>query len=282
MMNQRLRRSRLFKFALGLLAGTALLVACTPMPRTQSQAEAVPSTAAAVAAPAAPAPRLGTQWGEGRESNTRSVQVQRYTPDQPDEVASIGYNDAASVRRGVGANPERRLNLQLAQGDVEWSVIDESGRAIPLQRARRGSGGDEGFRLAGAEGARYTLRFRNLSDRSYEVIATVDGLDVLNGKPGSLRNGGYVLRPLQVLDIEGFRKSQSEVAAFRFVTPGRAYAANTEAGDARNIGILGAALFEIAQPDAPRRPRRGPDAAQPNAFPADGATGYAPPPRYAK
>lgn len=278
MMNQRLRRSRLFKFALGLLAGTALLVACAPMPRTQtqSQVEAVPSTAAA----AAPAPRLGTQWGEGRESNSRSVQVQRYTPEQPDEVASIGYNDAASVRRGVGADPERRLNLQLAQGDVEWSVIDESGRAIPLQRARRG--GDAQFRLAGAEGARYTLRFRNLSDRSYEVIATVDGLDVLNGKPGSLRNGGYVLRPLQVLDIEGFRKSQSEVAAFRFATPGRAYAANTEAGDARNIGILGAALFEIAQPDAPRRPRRGPDATQPNAFPADGATGYAPPPRYAK
>jgi hypothetical protein len=90
MMNQRLRRSRLFKFAFGLLAGAVLLVACTPMPRTQSQAEAVPSTAAAVAAPAAPAPRLGTQWGEGRESNTRSVQVQRYTPEQPDEVASLG------------------------------------------------------------------------------------------------------------------------------------------------------------------------------------------------
>ena len=164
MMNQRLRRSRLFKFALGLLAGAALLVACTPMPRTQtqSQAEAVPSTAAA----AAPAPRLGTQWGEGRESNTRSVQVQRYTPDQPDEVASIGYNDAASVRRGVGANPERRLNLQLAQGDVEWSVIDESGRATPLQRARRGSGGDENFRLAGAEGIDKMLR-------QYNVVALV-------------------------------------------------------------------------------------------------------------
>jgi len=33
MMNQRLRRSRLFKFALGLLAGAALLVACTPIDR---------------------------------------------------------------------------------------------------------------------------------------------------------------------------------------------------------------------------------------------------------
>jgi hypothetical protein len=131
-----------------------------------------------------------------------------------------------------------------------------------------------------SQGARYTLRFRNLSDRSYEVIATVDGLDVLTGKPGSLRNGGYVLRPQETLNIEGFRKSQSEVAAFRFATPGRAYAANTEAGDVRNIGVIGAALFELEQPQAPRRPRRDATPPQPSAFPADGA--YAPPPRYRK
>jgi hypothetical protein len=180
------------------------------------------------------------------------------------------------VRRDAGSNPERRLNLQLAQGDVEWSVIDENDRPLPLQRARRSN---DMFRIAGVEGSRYTLRFRNLSD-SYEVIATVDGLDVLNGKPGSLRNGGYVLRPLQALTIEGFRKSENEVAAFRFSAPGRAYAANTEAGDVRNIGVIGAALFELEERDAPRRQRRDATPSQPSAFPADGA--YAPPPRYRK
>jgi hypothetical protein len=241
-------------------------------PRNESAALSATPSAAAAPAPA----QLGTQWGEGIESKTRSVVAKRLSA-QPDEVASLGYNEASAVRRDAGNNPERRLNLQLAQGDVEWSVLDENERPLPLQRARRSS---DMFRLAGIEGARYTLRFRNLSDRSYEVIATVDGLDVLNGKAGSLRNGGYVLRPLQTLDIEGFRKSQSEVAAFRFAAPGRAYAANTEAGDVRNIGVIGAALFELEQPEAARRARRDATPPQPNAFPADAS--YAPPPRYRK
>lgn len=283
-MIDRLYRSRLFRFATGLAAGAALLAACSQMPqapRDLSSVGATSSVAAAPAAPAAPAPQLGTQWGEGLESKTRSVVTKRLSA-QPDDVASLGYNDASAVRRAAGNNPERRLSMLLADGDVEWSVLDEEGRPLPLQRARRGTGAgaDDTFRLAGVEGARYTLRFRNLSERSYEVIATVDGLDVLNGKPGSLRNGGYVLRPLQALTIEGFRKSQNEVAAFRFAAPGRAYAANTEAGDVRNIGVIGAALFELEEPDAPRRQRRDAAPSQPSAFPADGA--YAPPPRYRK
>ncbi|KQX39147.1 hypothetical protein [Variovorax sp. Root434] len=275
-MIDRLFGSRLFRFAATAIAGAALLAACSQMPqapRESAAASAMPSAAA----PAAPAPQLGTQWGEGIESKTRTVVAKRLS-DRPDDVASVGYNEASAVRRVVGSNPERRLNLLLADGDVEWSVLDEDGRPLPLQRTRRGSGGEDMFRLAGVEGARYTLRFRNLSERSYEVIATVDGLDVLNGKPGSMRNGGYVLRPLQSLTIEGFRKSQNEVAAFRFSAPGRAYAANTEAGDVRNVGVIGAALFELEERDAPRRQRRGADASQPSAFPADGA--YAPPPRY--
>ncbi|SFQ10401.1 hypothetical protein [Variovorax sp. 770b2] len=276
-MIQRLYRSRFFRFATGLVAGAALLAACSQMPQNRAETAAVTATPSAASPAPAPA-QLGTQWGEGIESKTRTIVTQRLS-EQPDEVASVGYNEASAVRRDVGNNPERRLNLQLAQGDVEWSVLDESNRPLPLQRARRGSSSSDMFRLAGVEGARYTLRFRNLSDRSYEVIATVDGLDVLTGKSGSLRNGGYVLRPQETINIEGFRKSQSEVAAFRFATPGRAYAANTEAGDVRNIGVIGAALFELEQPQA-RRPRRDATPPQPSAFPADGA--YAPPPRYRK
>jgi hypothetical protein len=274
-MHRHFQQSRWMKLVAGLAVGVLVLAACAPMPhaqRTESVAVMAPPGAAAAPAPA-PA-RLGTQWGEGLESKTRTVTTKRVS-DQPDDVASLGYNDASAVRRTVGSEPERRLNLLLAQGDVEWSVVDETNRPLPLQRARRSN---DMFRIAGIEGARYTLRFRNVSDRSYEVVATVDGLDVLSGKAGSLRNGGYVLRPQEAITIEGFRKSQNEVAAFRFAAPGRAYAANTEAGDARNIGVIGAALFELEQPEVPRRPR-GPSG-QPNAFPADGS--YAPPPRYRK
>jgi len=274
-----LHGSRIFRLATGLIAIAALLAACSQMPRARDESSAgsgarnESSVGSGTSIGAAPA-RLGTQWGEGVESKSRSVAATRLS-EQPDEVAAIGYNGASAVRRDVGNNPERRLNLPLVQGDVEWSVLDENGRPMPLQRARRGT---ETFRLAGIEGSRYTLRFRNLSDRTYEVVATVDGLDVLSGRPGSLRNSGYMLNPLQVLDIQGFRKSQDEVAAFRFAAPGRAYAANTEAGDVRNLGVIGAALFELEQPQAPRRARRSAAQTQPSPFPADGS--YAPAPRY--
>jgi len=171
--------------------------------------------------------------------------------------------------------------MMLVRGDVEWSVVDENDQPLPLQRARRRSNSsDSMFLLAGVEGARYKLRFRNFSDRSYEVVATVDGLDVLSGKVGSLRQGGYILRPQQALTVEGFRKSQNEVAAFRFAAPGRAYAANIDAGDVRNIGIIGAALFEIEPLDVVNRASPIAESSQPNAFPGDAV--YSPPPHYGK
>ncbi len=90
---------------------------------------------------------------------------------------------------------------------------------MPLLRAR---GSDDTFQLRGKEGARYRMVFRNLSDRNYEVVATVDGLDVLSGSAGSLNNRGHLLGARDELVIEGFRKSRNEVAAFRFAAPGRA------------------------------------------------------------
>jgi hypothetical protein len=115
----------------------------------------------------------------------------------------------------------------------------------------------------------------------------VDGLDVFSGQPGSLRNTGYLLYPGRTLRIQGFRKSQREVAAFRFSAKDRAYANNTPAGDARNIGVIGTALFEVRvnDPQAGLRPAPPPPPAQrggPNPFPADPARPYAPPPQYRK
>lgn len=262
--------------ALGL---AALLVACsTPAPSERTAATADMSAGVAASriapAPAAPAPALGTQWGEDRESRVRTVDARRLNADRPDDQRTIAYNDAAGVRAQVGRNPQRQLNVLLAQGDIEWSVRDENDRPLALQQA----GPQGGLHVAGTQGGRYVLVFRNRSQRVYEVVATVDGLDVMNGQPGSLRHSGYVLMPDGLLRIEGFRKSQTEVAAFRFSAPGRAYAANTEAGDPRNIGVIGAAVFELSLPGRPPVPRRDGGNSRPSAFPADGA--YAPPPRY--
>ena len=126
--------------------------------------------------------------------------------------------------------------------------------------------------------------YHNRSNRYYEVVATVDGLDVLTGQPGSVKSDGYLLRPGERLVIDGFRKSDKEVAAFRFSAKGRAYANNTPVGEARNVGVIGTALFEIRlderDPDLPRRSMEN-HLLEPSAFPADPGK-FAPPPQYVR
>ena len=226
---------------------------------------------------------LGTQWGEGRESVTKVVQASRLTPDRPRAVGQMRYSDEDSIRRALGPYSERQLNALLADGDVELEIGAGQGRSVYRIFTSRGA---QDYHVAGRSGDRYELIYTNRSNRYYEVVATVDGLDVLSGQSGSIQSAGYLLRPGERLVIDGFRKSDREVAAFRFSTKGRAYANNTPAGDARTVGVIGSALFEVRlderDPDLPRR--RAPevelrDPRDPSAFPADGRQ-YAPPPQY--
>lgn len=258
---------------LGGLLLVAGLAACGVAPSNQDAMQA-----AQTGAPRTPRVEstLGTQWGEGRESATRTVEAARLHPDSPRTVAQLRYSDEASIRRALGSSSDRQLSVQLADGDVEWAVQDGQGRPLPIFSIP----GTQDYQLAGRHGERYELVYSNRSQRHYEVVATVDGLDVLTGQSGSVRNAGYLLRPGQTLRIEGFRKSQSEVATFRFASKERAYAANTPAGDARNLGVIGAALFEVRLqgPDAVQPAPEPRGAVEPAAFPADGR--YAPPPQY--
>jgi hypothetical protein len=267
--------------ALGALLVAAVLAACGS-PRTSMVAQEGASSRAPAPALAAvnAESTLGTQWGEGRESAVRFVEATRLSPDRPQALAQMRYSDEASIRQALGQSADRQLNVLLAGGDVEWSVQDGQGRPLPIFSAR----GGQDYLVAGRSGERYELVYVNRGNRDYEVVATVDGLDVLTGQAGSLRNGGHLLYPGQTLRIDGFRKSQSEVAAFRFSAKDRAYAGNTPAGDARNVGVIGSALFEVRvnDPGSGARPPRAPQAqpGSPNPFPGDPARPYAPPPQY--
>ena len=286
-------RMRWWQSLLGLLLVAGLAACSMPPPpsaRTDSRDEVGVEVAAAVApAPssssnarmAAPtrdakaASTLGTQWGEGRESVTKVVQASRLTPDRPRAVGQMRYSDEDSIRRALGPYSERQLNALLADGDVELAIGGGQGRPVYRIFTSRGA---QDYHVAGRSGDRYELIYINRSNRYYEVVATVDGLDVLSGKPGSVKSDGYLLRPGERLVIDGFRKNDREVAAFRFSSKDRAYANNTPAGEAHNVGVIGTALFEVRlnerDPDQPRRP--APEA-DPRAFPADGGK-YAPPP----
>ena len=113
---------------------------------------------------------------------------------------------------------------------------------------------DGRYYVEGSQGDRYALRVRNNTGRRVEVVATVDGLDVVDGKTGDLSKRGYVIGPWQTYDIEGFRLDMGRVAAFRFSSVADSYAAKT--GDARNVGVIGVAFF--AERFVPRPPPHPP------------------------
>ncbi|MEZ4264976.1 MAG: hypothetical protein R3F39_01260 [Myxococcota bacterium] len=118
------------------------------------------------------------------------------------------------------------------------------GRACPETRSGRTRW------VMGEFGERYVIRVTNRSDRWTEAVVTVDGRDVVNGTSGSYSNRGYLIAPWDSVDIEGFRVSTSEVAAFRFTTVGDSYAGRVDGG--RNAGVVGVAFFPERERPRPR------------------------------
>jgi hypothetical protein len=116
------------------------------------------------------------------------------------------------------------------------------GEGTPLPGLTQGS---RAF-VVGSHGDRYGIRITNHASERFEVVATVDGLDVLDGKPGSFTKRGYLLDAFSSVDIDGFRRSTTEVAAFRFGSVKDSYAARTS-GD-RNVGVIGVAVFQEYHP----------------------------------
>jgi hypothetical protein len=99
-----------------------------------------------------------------------------------------------------------------------------------------------GTYLLGRLGARYTLRVANHSGRRVEAVVSVDGRDVIDGRPADFRGKrGYLIPAWGSVDIHGWRISHREAAAFRFSSVPDSYAART--GNAREVGVIGVAVF---------------------------------------
>ena len=101
--------------------------------------------------------------------------------------------------------------------------------------------GGESYVL-GQLGSHYTLRISNHTGRRVEAVVSVDGRDAIDGKPADWRSKrGYLVPPGARIDIEGWRISHSQAAAFRFSSVPDSYAART--GSAREVGVIGVAVF---------------------------------------
>lgn len=181
---------------------------------------------------------LGTEWGESRSSRIHDVTFVRADASRPFAVVALHYND----RQGVEAlanmhatrNPRTR-DVDAGNGMISVSIRDSAGDPFEALRV-----GERTF-VIGRAGERYSIVLENRSNHRFEAVGTVDGLDVINGKAGSLDHRGYVLMPFATLEIDGFRQSTSSVASFRFGAIGDSYAAQT--GNARNVGVIGVAFF---------------------------------------
>ena len=105
------------------------------------------------------------------------------------------------------------------------------------------------FYVLGQVGERYTIRVTNPTDRRVEAVISVDGLDAIDGKTADfVTKRGYIVPPRGELRVDGFRVSTSHVATFRFSSVAASYAGRK--GQARNVGVIGVALFaEKPQPE---------------------------------
>jgi hypothetical protein len=170
----------------------------------------------------------------------------------------------AAPPRPAGGYP-----LRVADGGYELQVLLHG---VPVQTFTYAG---ESF-VMGQMGSRYTLRVVNHTGRRIEAVVSVDGHDVLDGKPADFRSKrGYLVPAWGAADIEGWRLSQAEVAAFRFATVADSYAART--GSARDVGVIGVAVFP-EQPRLTSVPRAPQYVAEPRDH--DQGPGYEPPPTY--
>jgi hypothetical protein len=100
--------------------------------------------------------------------------------------------------------------------------------------------------IAGTPGARYAIEIRNRAGGRVLAVTSVDGVNVVSGETAGWGQTGYVFAPGQRYEITGWRKSDTQVAAFTFTALPNSYAALT--GRPANVGVIGVAVFRERLP----------------------------------
>ncbi len=138
---------------------------------------------------------------------------------------------------------------------VDLTVVDRA-TGQPLRVWRH----DGRLFVAGRPGGRYSLRVSNHTDGRVLVVMSVDGINILSGETANYDQRGYVFGPHESYDVSGWRKSDTEVAAFNFARLAQSYAART--GRPADVGVIGMVVFNerVAAP-VEMAPEPDPDSA---------------------
>jgi hypothetical protein len=130
---------------------------------------------------------------------------------------------------------------------MQISVVDRStGAELPVYRHR----GE--YWVAGRPGTRYSIRARNAMGERIMAVMSVDGVNVVTGETAGVGQNGYVFGARERSDITGWRKSDSQIAAFEFAAAGNSYASRTGRPD--DVGVIGVAMFRERMPEPPPPP----------------------------
>lgn len=204
--------------------------------------DAEESTGGARSESVAPAPSerpgLGTAWGERRYSQVRHVPFERASSHKPTSELAVFYNDRTGARAMTRYSDYRSMTssvFNVNKLDVSVSLRDANGKPMSALFA------NGRLYAVGEAGQRYTINIKNRTGLRLEVVASVDGLDVLDGKAANPSKRGYLVPPHGTLEIAGWRTNANQVAAFRLSSVRNSYAART--GSARNVGVVGMAFF---------------------------------------
>lgn len=215
-------------------------------------------------------PGLGTEWGAERDAPVTTVSFDRAS-SRPASVAVLYYNDEAGADAMAAGRYCREILAKETLSHGEATLTVTGANRSPLLARRIG----DRLVCIGEKGERYSLLVHNESDRRLEMVLTVDGLDVLDGRSGSFSKRGYILNPGERYSVDGWRMSDHKVATFRFSSVDKSYASKKH-HDTRNVGVIGLAVFHEKGPRPVPMPHNSPltDA---NPFPASRGR-YASPP----
>jgi hypothetical protein len=192
-------------------------------------------------------PGLATQWGETRTSQVHSATFTRSNPTMP-IVNTLYYNSREGIKAMVGLTYQQAtpktfplVGNFFSPGEIAWGIQNEPGQLL------EGLSANNRNYVIGEVGSRYSIVVHNYTDYRVEVVLSVDGLDVMDGKAAAFTKPGYLVAPHSTLTVDGFRQSMETVAAFRFGSVSESYA--NKKGNTRNVGVIGLALFYELLPD---------------------------------
>lgn len=103
--------------------------------------------------------------------------------------------------------------------------------------------------IEGRKNSIYELQIRNKTNNRILAIPSVDGLNVLDGNSCGMDSPGYVIDPLAVVTIPGWKVDNEQAAKFTFKpqkasAPGDKTYVEQMGGDAINQGMIGVMVFK--------------------------------------